>query len=1132
MCFRFVPSVSLLLVLLACGGGVEAGQQISVSGVVYLDGNTNETRDLGEAPLPGIHVSNGDEIIETGVDGAYQFDFAIEDPRHIFVTVPTGYASSGPFYRRIILTEATEYEYDFGLVEDPASLNPDFSFVQGADIQYYLADTYAQLAADFGEIAGIDSNAAFATFAGDLTLFGETENLLALKQVAETVWQKRFYAIFGGHDGNNPTGMGNFMDVFGPYCFSWDYGEKHFIGLVSELSYIAGEPTARQFRWLQNDVALQPTNRPIYVVTHRPGAISGYLDDIAATHNLRGIIRGHYHDNNNYAAPGGVPVICTAPYRPTDWGVFTRKCRLLHFAGDAMASSMRVIGQENRLTITSPPPGGTVRPGAIHVQVNAYDTDDPVVAAGYEIAAPGIGTATGQLQPHADWNWWATWDGAAAQPGDCTMRVVVTGRSGQTWERTAGFRLAAEAGAQPAPGEDWPSVQGYQNRTRVVTASVTPPLQLAWIGHTDGLCYYFSSPAVADGKVVIGVTDGEVGAPRAGVVCFDARTGERLWKTATAFDVHGSVAVADGKVFALTGAGPIYGLSLATGQIVWQGRVIDPQFAWTACYAPVTVSDGRVYALGSYSPVFAFDATTGTQVWATALGSWYRPTAGLGVYEGVGYASDNDRYGALDLATGTVLWQQTMPQAYRGKSTPVRQGDVVYLAHRGALRAVAAQTGEQIWLAPIGDGKQPGIPAIKDGRVYATDSRAIHARDAGTGDLVWSRSTDRPELFEGNRWQTVTESSSPAVAGDFVYVGSESGVFYCLDAASGNVLWEYNTGVPIKSAPAISGNMVFFSAFDGSVYAFVPGVPVTNTPPAQSSSYMRTVLASGPEAHYRMDETNVSAGTVLENESGDSSRDGIWGYSVLAGDTVPVAGVPGPRPTDQAGGSGPLLRGFDPDNIAAEFFQGVSGVSTNDMMNIGSDVGEFDSSNMTYSMWFKTTSNDTDMRMLVNRPGATYDLMLVMDLGRINILTKPADGFGLQTPLTYTDGAWHHVVAVRNGNAIVDAELWVDGVDVSGGLIAPRSWFSKAGSYALIGSRGIWSQPHRLSFEGVIDEVTIWDRALTPAEIVALHTSATIPAPSSVVLLLLGLGGLGWRRSTRQLPAAGRPAIGREKHDV
>ena len=43
-------------------------------------------------------------------------------------------------------------------------------------------------------------------------------------------------------------------------------------------------------------------------------------------------------------------------------------------------------------------------------------------------------------------------------------------------------------------------MQGYENRTRVLATSLAPPLHLAWIGHTDGLCYYFSSPAVAAKK--------------------------------------------------------------------------------------------------------------------------------------------------------------------------------------------------------------------------------------------------------------------------------------------------------------------------------------------------------------------------------------------------------------------------------------------------------------------------------------------------------------------------------------------------------------------------------------------------------------------------------------------------------
>ncbi len=70
--------------------------------------------------------------------------------------------------------------------------------------------------------------------------------------------------------------------------------------------------------------------------------------------------------------------------------------------------------------------------------------------------------------------------------------------------------------------------------------------------------------------------------------------------------------------------------------------------------------------------------------------------------------------------------------------------------------------------------------------------------------------------------------TTPAVAGDTLYVGSCSGVFYALDARSGEVRWEYDTGEDGESAqfhgnPVITDELVVTpsdSTGEGWTYAF------------------------------------------------------------------------------------------------------------------------------------------------------------------------------------------------------------------------------------------------------------------------------------------------------------------------
>jgi outer membrane protein assembly factor BamB len=46
---------------------------------------------------------------------------------------------------------------------------------------------------------------------------------------------------------------------------------------------------------------------------------------------------------------------------------------------------------------------------------------------------------------------------------------------------------------------------------------------------------------------------------------------------------------------------------------------------------------------------------------------------------------------------------------------------------------------------------------------------------------------------------------------------------YCLDLKSGKTLWSFTVGVPVMSTPLVTGNAVYFAAYDGRLYAFTSG---------------------------------------------------------------------------------------------------------------------------------------------------------------------------------------------------------------------------------------------------------------------------------------------------------------------
>ena len=127
------------------------------------------------------------------------------------------------------------------------------------------------------------------------------------------------------------------------------------------------------------------------------------------------------------------------------------------------------------------------------------------------------------------------------------------------------------------------------------------------------------------------------------------------------------------------------------------------------------------------------------------------------------------------------------------------------------------------WRVPVKTGFAG--PAVADGRVFVTDweedpeSRTMDgteramALDEQTGEVLWTR-----------EWQTtyrmlmgsyaIGPRATPTVDDDRLYVVGASGMLLCLDATTGDVVWQknyradYNSYVPTWASPARRWSMM------------------------------------------------------------------------------------------------------------------------------------------------------------------------------------------------------------------------------------------------------------------------------------------------------------------------------------
>jgi parallel beta-helix repeat protein len=197
----------------------------------------------------------------------------------------------------------------------------------------------------------------------------------------------------------------------------------------------------------------------------------------------------------------------------------------------------------------------------------------------------------------------------------------------------------------------------------------------------------------------------------------------------------------------------------------------------------------------------------------------------------------------------------------------------------------------------------------------------VYCLDAATGDRIWNYTTGS------------SVGSSPAVADGKVYVGSMSpdNNVYCLDAATGDRIWNYTTGDPVESSPAVVDGKVYVGSGDDNVYCldaltgaliwnYTTGIGVRSSP----------AVADGVVFVGSNDGKVYVFGNVVRSEDYEAIQDainaaapgstvlvapGIYHESIVINKTLTIIGLPGSDPTFSGGGSG----------IAITLLSGASG---------------------------------------------------------------------------------------------------------------------------------------------------------------------------------------------------------------
>ena len=171
---------------------------------------------------------------------------------------------------------------------------------------------------------------------------------------------------------------------------------------------------------------------------------------------------------------------------------------------------------------------------------------------------------------------------------------------------------------------------------------------------------------------------------------------------------------------------------------------------------------------------------------------------------------------AFDCISGKVLWRKERKshQEHATYSTPLFKalnGKQAVIVHGWYdIRAYQLKTGQELWSYPMAhEGDHLVASVVSDGdHLYvmgAKQIRAFNLLKLGTESdpLLWSKRI----LGE--------KSSTPVVANGLLFLVTEAGVAFCLDAQTGEVLWKERLKGRYYSSVVTMGKQVLFTSESG-----------------------------------------------------------------------------------------------------------------------------------------------------------------------------------------------------------------------------------------------------------------------------------------------------------------------------
>lgn len=256
------------------------------------------------------------------------------------------------------------------------------------------------------------------------------------------------------------------------------------------------------------------------------------------------------------------------------------------------------------------------------------------------------------------------------------------------------------------------------------------------------------------------------------VIALDGLTGGKRWQQQLTGSVLAPALISQNRVIVNANDGFLQGLSLQSGQPIWQFATQVPAISIRGSAQPTLLDDQTALLATADGRIHAVNIETGIPLWSRRVGL------------GVG-SSEVERMSDVDAAP-VVDNNQLFAISYSGQliGIDLASRQVMYVNEAASIRSLA----------------------VTDKLVIATTLEGdVRAYDRNTGELVWQ-----------NKDLAYRQLSNPVVIGRYLAVGDLEGVVHVLDLSRGDIVSRVQTKGAITKLQVV-GNRLMTQTSTGQI---------------------------------------------------------------------------------------------------------------------------------------------------------------------------------------------------------------------------------------------------------------------------------------------------------------------------